>query len=73
MVKQNGHCEHDVALFFLVLFSFDFVHSHALCDCCSIVCLRFQVTQIKQVDYKMSLKKVFLRKHFVISEVSAQP
>ena len=68
MVKQNGHCEHDVALFFLVfflvLFSFDFVHSHALCGCCSIVCLRFQVTQIKQVDYKMSLKKSIPKKTF---------
>ena len=68
MVKQNGHCEHDVALFFLVfflvLFSFDFVHSHALCGCCSIVCLRFQVTQIKQVDYKMSLKKSISKKTF---------
>ena len=68
MVKQNDHCEHDVALFFLVfflvLFSFDFVHSHALCGCCSIVCLRFQVTQIKQVDYKMSLKKSISKKTF---------
>ena len=68
MVKQNGHCEHDVALFFLVFFlvlcSFDFVHSHALCGWCSIVCLRFQVTQIKQVDYKMSLKKSISKKTF---------
>ena len=40
----------------MILFLFDFVHSHAQCGCCSIVCLRFQVVQIKQVDWKMSIK-----------------
>ena len=39
-------------------FCFDLVRSHALCDCFSIVCLRFQVVQIKQVDCKMSTKNV---------------
>ena len=32
----------------------DFVISHVRCGCCSIVCLRFQVVQIKQVDCKMN-------------------
>ena len=35
-------------------FCFDFVRSHVQCGCCYIICLRFQVVQIKQVDYKMS-------------------
>ena len=34
-------------------FCFDFVRSHARCGC-SIVCLRCQVVQIKQVDFKVS-------------------
>ena len=51
---MRGHFEYDVALF-----QFDFVHSHARCGCCSIVFLRFQVIQIKQVDCKMSTKKHF--------------
>ena len=42
----------------LVLFCFDFVCSHARCGCCSIVCLRFQFVQAKQVDCKMSTKNV---------------
>ena len=37
-------------------FCFDFVRSHTWCGCCSIVCLRFHVAQIKQVDWKMSTK-----------------
>ena len=37
-------------------FYFDFVRSHARCSCCSIVCLRFQVVQIKQVNCKLSTK-----------------
>ena len=47
---------------YLFLFLFGFVHSpHAQCRCFSIVCLRFQVIQIKQmqikqVDCKMSIK-----------------
>ena len=39
-------------------FCFDFVHSHEWCRCYSIVCLRFQVKQTKQVDCKMSTKNV---------------
>ena len=30
-----------------------------------IVCLRFQVMQIKQVDYKMSTKKAFFKKAYL--------
>ena len=37
-------------------FYFDFVHSHTWCGCCSIVCLRFQVVQIKQVVSKIRTK-----------------
>ena len=55
---------YDVLLIFF-LFLFDFVHSHARCGFCSIVCLRFQVMQIKQVDCKISTKKNFLRKYFI--------
>ena len=52
--KTRGHFEYDVALF---LFLFDFVHSpHVQRGSCSIVCLRFQVMQIKQVDCKMSIE-----------------
>ena len=39
-------------------FCFDSVRSHAPCGCCSIVCLRFQVLQIKQVDCKMTTTNV---------------
>ena len=39
-------------------FCFDFVRSHVQCGCCSIVCLRFQVVQIKQVNCEMSTKNV---------------
>ena len=42
----------------VTFFCFDFVHSHARCDCCFIVCLRFQDVQIKQVDCKISTKNV---------------
>ena len=44
-------------LLLLLLFLFHFIHSHAWCGWCSIVCLRVQVMQIKQV--------VFLKKHFL--------
>ena len=37
---------------------FDFVRSHALSSCCSIICLPFQVVQIKQVYCKMSTKNL---------------
>ena len=38
---------------------------HARCGCCSIVCLRFQVVQIKQADWKMSTKDVNNCKTFI--------
>ena len=37
-------------------FCFDFVRSNSRCSCCSIVCLRFQIVHMKQVDCEMSLK-----------------
>ena len=60
--RTGGQFEYDVTLVFLFLF--DFVHSDARCGCCSIVCLRFQVMQIKQVDFKMSTKKTIFKKTF---------
>ena len=39
-----------------LFFCFDFVCS--LCGCCSLICLRFQVVQIKEVYCKMSTKNV---------------
>ena len=60
--RKRRHFEYDVALFFLFLS--DFVHSHARYSCCSIVCSRFQVIQMKQVDWKMSTKKTFFKKTF---------
>ena len=58
-VKANnstrGQLECDVNWF---CFCFEFVCSYALCGCWSVVCLRFQVVQIKQVDWKMSTKNV---------------
>ena len=50
-----GQFERDLTWFY---FCFDFVRSHERCGCCSIVCLRFQVVQIKQVDCKMTTKNV---------------
>ena len=49
-------------------FCFDFFRLHARCRCCSIVRLRFQVVQIKQVDYKMSTTMWIIvnKRHFVI-------
>ena len=52
--RTRGQYECDVWLGFV----FDFVRSYARCGCCSVVCLRFQVVQIKQVDCKMSTKNV---------------
>ena len=58
--KSNNrtHCqfEWDVTWF---CFCFDFVRSHARRDCCSMVCLRFQVVAKKQVDCKMSTRNVY--------------
>ena len=45
-------------------FCFDFVRSHARCGCCSIVCLRFHVVQIKQADCKMSTKNDYKENTF---------
>ena len=53
--RTRGQFECDLIWF---CFCFDFVRSHRRCDCCSIVCLRFQVVQIKQVDCKISTKNV---------------
>ena len=68
--KSNNRTRHkfeyDVTLLIFLLFLFDFVDSHARCSCCFIVCLRFQVMQMKQKWAKCFLKSVFLRKHFVI-------
>ena len=52
--RAHGQFEYDVTL----------VLSHARCGFCSIVCLRFQVMQIKQVDCQMSTKKTFFKKTF---------
>ena len=54
--------------FVFAFFCFDFVLSHARCDCCSIVCLCFQDVQIKQTDCKISTKMwiIINKKHFVI-------
>ena len=60
--RTRGKFEYGVALF--IIFLFDFVYSHARCGCCSIVCLRLQVTQIKQVDCKISIKNNFFKKTF---------
>ena len=48
-----GRFQCDVTLFW---FCFDFFRSHSRCGCCSIVSLRFQVEEIKQVYCKMSNK-----------------
>ena len=57
--RTRGQFECDVTWgFFFVCFCFDFVHLHARCDCCSIVCLHFQVVQIKQVDCRIRTKNV---------------
>ena len=52
---KRGQFECEVTWFYLC---FGFVRSHALCGCCSIVCLHFQVLQIKQADSKLSTKNV---------------
>ena len=39
-------------------FCFDFVRSHARCGCFSIVCLRLQAMQIKQVNCKTGTKNM---------------
>ena len=53
--RTRGEIECDVIWF---CFDFYFVRLHARCSCCSIVCLCFQVVQIKEVDCKMSSTNV---------------
>ena len=53
--RTRGQFECDMTWF---CFCFDFACSHARCGCCSIVCLCFQVVQIKQVDCKLSTKNM---------------
>ena len=53
--RKRGQFECDVTWF---SFCFDYVQSHARCGYFSIICLRFQVVQIKQVDCKLSTKNV---------------
>ena len=52
-------------------FYFDFVCSHVRSECCSIICLLFQIVQIKQTGCKLSTKNVQLwtkvnKRYFVI-------
>ena len=58
-IKSNNRArvqfECDVTWF---CFCFDFVPLHTHCGCCSIVCLRFQVVQVKQIDWKMNTKNM---------------
>ena len=53
--RQHGQFKCDVNLF---CFCLDFVRSHVHCDFCSIVCLRFQIALMKQIDLKMSTKNI---------------
>ena len=62
--RTRGQFEYEVTFFFFFLRLFDFVHSHARGSCYFIVCVRFQVMQIKQDDCKMSPKNTFLKKTF---------
>ena len=66
LLGLNRTIEHMVSLnvlWLFCLFLFDFVHSHARCGCCYVVCSRFEVMQIKRVDCKRNNK--FLREIFV--------
>ena len=49
--RTRGQFECDLTWF---CFCFDFFRSHTLYGCCTLICLRFQVVQIKQVDFKLS-------------------
>ena len=53
--RRRGRFEFDVTW---SCFCFDFVLSHAWCDCCFIFCFPFQVVEIKQADCKKSTKNV---------------
>ena len=63
--RTRGQFECDVTWF---CFCFHFVRSYARSGCCSVVCLRFQVVQIKQVDCKWVLKMwiIINKRHFLI-------
>ena len=52
---MRGQLESEMTWFCIC---FDLIRSHARCGCCSVICLYFQVVQIKQVDCKMSIKNV---------------
>ena len=60
--KPHGQFKCDVTWF---RFCLDFVRSHIQCGCCSIVCLRFQVVQVKQIDWKMNTKIWIIINDFV--------
>ena len=68
--RTCGQFEFDLTCF---CFCFDFVRSHARCSCYSIVCLNFQVVQIKQVDCKMSTKMwiIINKRYFAIFCITA--
>ena len=53
--RTRGQFECDVTWF---CFCFDFLRSHVQRGCYFVVCLRFQVVEIKQADCKMSTKNV---------------
>ena len=61
--RTSGQFECDVTFFcFAFFFLIFFIYMHGAvvvhdASCCSIVCLRFEVMQIQQVDCKMSTKK----------------
>ena len=52
--RTRGQIECDVVTWFG--FCFGFVRLYLRCGCCSIVCLRFEFVQIKQIDSKVSTK-----------------
>ena len=56
--RTRGQFECDMTLF---RFCFDFVRSLVRYGCFFIVCLRFQVVQIKQVDCKMWVFKMWVK------------
>ena len=54
--KSNYRTPGQFECYMTLFLCFDFVHSHAWCGCCSIVCLRFQDVQIKQVRLKLNVQ-----------------
>ena len=67
--RMRGQFECDVTCFH---FCFEILGSHALCRCCSIVCLRFQVVQIKQIYYRSSTKNVDSYKWKIFRDIFEQ-